>query len=144
MNYGELMQETRGYGGALAARGVGPGDRVVLRIADSPELVFAIFAVQALGRIAVATFTQLRDDDLLYRVRDTGAKFAVAAADLIDEMLPVADTESVLKNLELGRDPSDKFEEVPDSFIGGTPEIDFAHSTPDDIAVIAYTSGTTG
>ena len=57
MNYGELMQETRGYAGALTARGVGPGDRVVLRIADAPEPVFAIFAVQALGRIVVATFT---------------------------------------------------------------------------------------
>ena len=138
------MQETRGYAGALAARGVGPGDQVVLRISDSPELVFAIFAVQALGRIVVATFTQLRGDDLLYCVRDTGAKFAVGAADLIDEMLPVADVESVLKILELGRDPSGQFEEVPDSFMGGTPEIDFAHSTPADIAVIAYTSGTTG
>ena len=106
VNYGELMHEIRGYAGVLAASGVGSGDRVVLRVADSPELVFAILAVQALGGIVVATFTQLRGDDLLYRVRDTGAKFAVVATDLIDEMLPVADSENGLKILVLGRDPS--------------------------------------
>ncbi len=144
VSYGELIQETRGYAAALAARGVGPGDRVVLRIADSPELAIAILAVQALGGIVVATFTQLRSEDLLYRVRDTGARFAIVAADLIEEMLPVVDAESALKILVLGDEPSGRFEEILEPFRGGAPPIDFADTAPDDIAVIAYTSGTTG
>ena len=144
VSYGELMQKTRSCAAALAARGVGPGDRVVLRIADSPELVFAVLAVQALGGIVVATFTQLRADDLLYRVRDTGARFAVVAANLIDEMLPVADEEGSLEIIVAGTDPSGRFRSL-DAFVpDAVPEILYADTAPDDIAVIAYTSGTTG
>ena len=144
VSYDDLMAETRGYAAALAACGVGPGDRVLLRIADSPELVFAVLAVQALGAIVVATFTQLRADDLLYRVRDTGARLAVVAADLIDEMLPVAEAESSLEIVVLDAEPSGRFRSLDALVPVEVPEIAYADTAPDDIAVIAYTSGTTG
>ena len=72
------------------------------------------------------------------------ARFAVVAADLIDEMLPVADEEGSLEIIVVGTDPSGRFRSL-DTFVpDAVPEILYADTAPDDIAVIAYTSGTTG
>ena len=144
VSYAEVMAETRRYAHALAARGMKRGDRVLLRIADTPELVFAILAVQALGGVVVATFTQLRADDLIYRVRDTGARLAVVAGDLIEEIRPVADAESDLDVVVLGDAAPARFSSLDTLAPGPVAGIAYADTGPDDIALIAYTSGTTG
>jgi bile acid-coenzyme A ligase len=46
---------------ALAARGVGPGDRVSLRLGNTPELVFAVFAAWKLGAVPVPVRWDLPD-----------------------------------------------------------------------------------
>ena len=144
VSYGELLRETRRYAAALSTAGVEPGVRVVLRIADSPELVFAILAVQALGGTVVATFTQLRADDILYRIRDTGSRIAIVGADLVDEMLPVAEAEPSIDVVVLGGEYSGPFQMFDSLAPDQASEIAYADTSPSDMAVIAYTSGTTG
>ena len=52
-SYGDLIAGTKRVAGALRAAGVGPEDRVILRMRDSPELVMALLAVKGLGAIAI-------------------------------------------------------------------------------------------
>ena len=71
--YAVVHREVHRYADALRRLGVREGEAVVLRQDDSAELIFSILAVQAIGAIAVPTYTQLRAQDLVYRVNDCGA-----------------------------------------------------------------------
>jgi 2-aminobenzoate-CoA ligase len=59
-------------------------------------------------------------------------------------MLPVADAPDAPDILVLGAEPSGRFRSLLSLVPDLVPEISFADTAPDDIAVIAYTSGTTG
>ena len=146
VSYDDLKRNTARLARLLIKVGVEPGDRVILRFPDTPDLVAAILAVQAIGAVAVATFVQLRLDDLVYRVADTEARTALVDSSLADEFgcrrgrLPrsvggagIADT---IRPAGSCRWP-----------IGTTrisTEIPYADTQADDLALIAYTSGTTG
>ena len=71
--YAMVHREVHRYANALRRLGVREGEAVVLRQEDSAELIFSILAVQAIGAIAVPTYTQLRAQDLAYRINDSGA-----------------------------------------------------------------------
>jgi acyl-coenzyme A synthetase/AMP-(fatty) acid ligase len=102
----EVEGEVGRYAAALRRLGVAAGDRVLLRLADTPTLVCAILAVQAIGAIAVPTYVQLRADDLLYRVRDAGARVALVGANLLTEMRPcAADAGDALRVAAAPEDP---------------------------------------
>lgn len=146
LTFGDMRAEMRRYACALASLGVGAGDRVLIRLADGPEIVLAILALQAIGAIAVPSYVQLRADDLIYRVRDAGVTLALVGAALLDEMRAPADAMAgALRIAAVPRDPAGRFEPFADHLprtVAGDP--DYADTHADDVALILYTSGSTG
>jgi long-chain acyl-CoA synthetase len=65
--------------GALAARGVEAGGRVIIYLPHAPQWVVAWLAVQKLGAVAVPVTPFYGVDDLRYIARDSGAETAVCA-----------------------------------------------------------------
>jgi len=65
--------------GALAARGVEAGSRVVIYLPHAPQWVVAWLAVQKLGAVAVPVTPFYGADDLRYIARDSGAETAICA-----------------------------------------------------------------
>ncbi len=53
LSYAELLRAARESSAALAARGVGPGDRVALAMAAGPDFVVALHATWLLGAVVV-------------------------------------------------------------------------------------------
>ena len=85
--FGETERLVRRSMAALQAIGVVPGDTVILRSADTLDLVVTLLAVQAIGTIAMPTCIQLCADDLVYRADDTDAKFLISIPQFLDEAL---------------------------------------------------------
>ena len=145
ITYAALFDEIKRWAAALRAVGVNRGDRVILRFPDTPGLVTAILAVQAIGAAAVPTFTQLRSDDLAFRVTDAGSQVALVAAELAAAFVDVADACPELTTvLVTPGDPTGRFNSLADHLPDGVPDEPFADTSADDLALIAYTSGTTG
>ena len=145
VTYDDLIHETARLAHALSETGVTRGDRVILRFPDTPDLVTAILATQTIGAVAVATFVQLRADDLVYRVTDTGARTALIDASLAADFVAVAEACPGLSTVLVSpNDPTGRFEPLADRLTDGTPDAPFADTGADDLALIAYTSGTTG
>ncbi len=121
----------------LTAAGVGPGDRVLLRFSDSPELAASLLAVISLGAIAIPTFVQYGPDELRYRIEDTDV-----SAVLVEAPLQAAVSEAIngLGIVVLVIQPG--------SWRGDDQEMGTAlrpaDTVADDIALILYTSGSTG
>jgi 2-aminobenzoate-CoA ligase len=115
-----------------------PGNRVLLRAANSPMLAACWLAVLKAGGIAVATMPLLRARELSYVVDKAQVRFALCDARLRDE-LDVIDTP--LRMLCFNSDAADGLEARAAAKSGAFDNVIASH---DDVALIAFTSGTTG
>ena len=126
----------------LAARGVARGERVVMFIDNRPEFVFVLLALQRLGAIAVPVGVREQRPGLAYIARQCGAIGIVADAALA-ERLPNPDEAPALQlRVAIGGAPGCvAYDELLAHDQPAPPAADPAET---DVAVILYTSGTTG
>ena len=144
IDYRALRAAVHRHAAALRALGVAPGDRVVVRIADTPVLVYVLLAAHAVGAVPIPTYVQLRADDLAYRIEDSGARFAVASAGLLDEMeAAVAATPGVTLAVADG-EAGGRFPSLGALLPAAPPRADYHDSHAEDLTLILYTSGSTG
>jgi acyl-coenzyme A synthetase/AMP-(fatty) acid ligase len=134
--------------GALHKLGVGVGDRVFLRLPNLPEFYIAALGVAKLGGVFIPSSTQFRSEEIRYRLNDSEAVAAITTPRLWPEIDAVrADCPSLRHVLAVAADGDDApgdcldfqglLDRGPDSFSAPT-------TRSDDLAFIAYTSGTTG
>jgi 2-aminobenzoate-CoA ligase len=119
--------------------GVVPGNRVLLRGPNNPWLVVCWFAVMKAGAVAVSTMPLLRAAELTAIAEISEVNFALCDARFADE-LAAADLRGAPVVLYGGSGPDDlttRANARPDDFAA----IDTA---ADDVALLAFTSGTTG
>ena len=131
--FGELIARSAGLSGALAARGVGRGDVVMMLVGNRIEWVLAMLACWRMGAIALPCNTQLRRRDLEFRVSASNPALCVGEEDLLGELpdgVPVLTMADVARIMD---------EERPQE-----PPAEPADLDPDDGALIVFTSGTTG
>ncbi len=78
--YAELQDRTGRLAGALAARGVGRGDRVVIYMPMVPEAAIAMLACARLGAIHSVVFGGFAATELAVRIADAKPKVIVSAS----------------------------------------------------------------
>jgi acetyl-CoA synthetase len=143
--YGQLDALTNRLASSLRRLGIGCGDRVFLRLPNVPEFYLAALAVAKLGGVFIPSSTQFRDKEVSYRLRDSGAVAAVTTPRLLDAIDRVRLECPALRHVLVcgGPAPGDTtdlarlLDQGSETF---TPE----PTRADDLAFIAYTSGTTG
>lgn len=140
--YGELDRAARRLANALAAHGVERGDRVGVRLAQSPQTLIAHLAAWRLGAISTPLSSLFGAEALTVRLRDAAAKAlicdAAGLATLDRSALPA------LRLVVSTGGPGD-------GAVGWEALLEAASETqravdtdPEEPAFIAYTSGTTG
>jgi len=148
ITYSELLRMVNVFGNALRSLGVGVGDRVVLRLPNILEFPISCLAVQKIGAVSVCTFPLLRARELSYIVNDCGAKVIVTTPPLLGEVEKIG-----LKTIryvivtcaeagEIG-DQYIVFDDLIDCFKDKV-ELSPVRVDYDEVALILYTSGTTG
>jgi long-chain acyl-CoA synthetase len=133
--YAQAGAEAGRFAAGFAARGVAAGDRVLMLLGNRPEFVFALLALQRLGAIAVPVGIREQRPGLAYIVVQCEAKAIVFDDELAERVPTAADAPSLALRLAV-----DSLSAWPDA--GGTPAVAATRET--DVAVILYTSGTTG
>ena len=145
----------------LAHHGIAQGDRVVLFVDNRPEFFFALMALQQLGAIAVPVGVREQAPGLAYIIQQCEAKGIVCEHHLMDR-LPDAATAPALRlrvivgetqnnvagstNAALDASPGYgvSFNRLIGDLATPAPTVATAPVTETDVAVILYTSGTTG
>jgi acyl-coenzyme A synthetase/AMP-(fatty) acid ligase len=123
-SYEQLWGQVERIGRGLLARGLVPGDRVLLRLPHSPEYALAFFGATAAGLIPIPSSPQLTEEEAAFFVDDAEPAAIVTTAAM---RLPHFDgIELLAGDLEALDGP------------GPLPETD-----PEDAAFLIYTSGTT-
>ncbi len=79
-SYAEMLDEVALLAGAIAAHGIGKGDRVVIYMPMIPEAVFAMLACARLGAIHSVVFGGFADRELAKRIDDAAPKLILSAS----------------------------------------------------------------
>ncbi|WP_309709480.1 acetate--CoA ligase [Pseudolysinimonas sp.] len=79
VTYAELTTEVKRAANALAALGIGHGDRVAIYLPNIPEAVVAMLAVARLGAIHSVVFGGFSAESLRARIDDAQAKLVITA-----------------------------------------------------------------
>ncbi|MGJ8583765.1 MAG: propionyl-CoA synthetase [Marinosulfonomonas sp.] len=80
ITYSQLQAKVAGLAGALAAKGVGKGDRVLIYMPMVPEALVAMLAVTRIGAIHSVVFGGFAADELAVRIDDAKPKAIIAAS----------------------------------------------------------------
>jgi 2-aminobenzoate-CoA ligase len=141
--YAELQAQANRIANVLVKElGVVPGNRVLLRGANTPQMAACWFAVMKVGAIAVATMPLLRAKELGQVIEKARVSHALCDAALADELETARSQFPVLEQVCLFRsDAPDGLEARAERQSASFDNVDTAS---DDCALIAFTSGTTG
>ena len=138
--WAELDAAVGRFAGGLRGLGLATGDRVALLIGNTPDFPLAYFAVLRAGLVAVPVNTGYTASELGYLLEDVGARALLAGrADLgeVGDVTTLAEQVASLEHI----------------VTAGTPAWDALASTDplqatvgggEDLAVVVYTSGTSG
>jgi 2-aminobenzoate-CoA ligase len=141
--YGRLLENANRIAGVLVNdMGLVPGNRVLLRSANNPMLAACWFAVLKAGGIAVTTMPLLRSRELVQICNKTEAQLALCDARLAGELEAARPSCSSLKQVQyFNTDDEQSLDRLMQRRSDAFANIVTSH---DDVAMIAFTSGTTG
>ncbi len=165
LSYQECHTLVERFACGLAALGIRKGDRVALCVPNSPQAVIAYFGILRAGGIVVACNPTYTEYELSHQLRDAGAQ-AIVVLDLMYHKIQHLDLELIIVTritdfmttiakyiyqhrngrppLEIpARDTTVFFHDVLNGVTPIAPE-KLPIVTPDDIALLQYTGGTTG
>lgn len=174
LSYAELHRRVQALAAWLNRRlGVQPGDRVLLMSQNCPQYVLAYHAVLRLGAVVVPVNPMSTTPELQWYQQDTGARVALLAQELLPRLQPLLQAGALEAAVvhayadamhpdEVGAPGSpwpEPFHQprqaLPGPGLHGLEEAlaeatekgwqpDWLHPGPEALAVLPYTSGTTG
>ena len=156
----EAAREIRAFACGLAARGVQRGERVAIIGDNRPRLYWAMAAAQCLGAVPVPLYQDSVANEMVYPLEQAEVRLAVAEdQEQVDKLLEIRGRCPALSQIvyddprglrDYERPPLIGYEEVQelgrqyDRQHGGFFESQVEAGSASDVAIILYTSGTTG
>ena len=156
----DYFERARRIALGLASLGFARGDKVAIVGDNRPELYWAVAATQSLGGVPVPLYQDSIEKELAYIVDHAEARFAVVEdQEQVDKLLHIRaqcpklehivydDARGLRAYSEPGLISLAELEERGDKLAVAQPDVfdtELAKGAPDDVAIICYTSGTTG
>lgn len=143
--YKELSDWTNRLAHALVEDyGVKPGNRILIRSANNPAMVACWLAATKAGAVVVNTMPMLRVGELTKIVDKAEVSLALCDTRLMDELIACAKTSRFLTNV-VGFDGTANFDAELDRIaLNKSVRFDSVQTGRDDVALLGFTSGTTG
>jgi len=144
ISYGWLKETSNRLANALRAHGIGRGDRVAILLPQAPEVAAIHIAVYKLAAIALPLAMLFGADAISYRLQNSGAKALITNAQGLAKLASIrAEVPGIELILSIDGPETGTLgfhETLARASADFTPE----PTTPDDPAMMVYTSGTTG
>lgn len=163
LTYRDLDLRSNGLAAALVAGGFRSGDRLAAYLQNTPQFVIALLATWKAGGIFVPINPMNRSAELSHILRDAEPRALILEPELYEASYAKVDADAPRPSIILTAAPAEELDrrdarlfavDAPSGFAGVTSlqSAIFAHAgahtdvpaSPDDIAMLVYTSGTTG
>lgn len=165
INYKQLQEDVEKTASALKGMGVRKGDRVALYLQNTPHFIIAFFGILRANAVVVPVNPMLTERELLQIIEDSGAMAAVTTSDLYSKAANIR-KDCNLRHIIVGDYadylpaspelpvPDAMWESSPiqgedvhrwtDVLAGASTEPPKADTSVGDMAMLPYTSGSTG
>ncbi|MEN5073298.1 AMP-binding protein [Isoptericola cucumis] len=142
--YGALRGQVDAVAGALAARGVRPGDVVALHSPNVPAFAAAFHGILRAGATATTVNALATGEDVARQLADSGATLLVTVSPLLAAATAGADAAGLPADRVVVLDGAEGHESLHDLLAEGLPAPDVTIDPATHLAVLPYSSGTTG
>jgi malonyl-CoA/methylmalonyl-CoA synthetase len=144
ITHGKLDRLAATVGGWLRAQGLTPEERVILCGGNSLDFVVAYLGILRSGGVVVPTGADLTEPELRHLAQDSGAAYALAQGDALGRLASISREDTPLREVvAIGEEASSDTLSLQKVISEGDP-LEPGDASGDDIAMLAYTSGTTG
>jgi acyl-CoA synthetase (AMP-forming)/AMP-acid ligase II len=142
LTYAQLAAGVGRVAASLSARGFGKGDVLGLLAPNSPEFALAFYGAVSVGGIVTTVSPLATEHDIAQQLRDAGARFLVTVGPLLDRAAAAAAAAGIEEIFVFDEAPgATPFASLLASD-GPAPDVTIDPAT--DLAVLPYSSGTTG
>lgn len=135
VTYGQLDAEVDRVASGLIGLGITPGDRVAIAMHNVARFPMAYFGILRAGGVVVPMNVMLTEDEARRVLVDSGTRVVLGSAPFVEVVESAAADTQVEATIT-----TDRWDEL--GRLGSTPEE--VERNENDLAVLAYTSGTTG
>lgn len=142
ISYADLNRQAVRLADRMKRQGVAAGDRVALYLPNIPEFIVCYYAALKIGAIAVSVNPMLKAGELKYILNDCGAVLLCTVAELLPNVR--RDDCPALRDLLICEGEGAGYPTIGDWIAEGTEGLETVDLDRDAVAVILYTSGTTG
>jgi len=143
--YKELTDWSNRVAHALVENyGIKPGNRILIRSGNNPALVAAWLAATKAGAVVVNTMPMLRAGELAKIVDKAQVSLALTDTRIADELIACAKDSRFLKQVVGFDGTSNHDAELDRIALDKSVKFDAAPTGRDDVALLGFTSGTTG
>ncbi len=143
--YSQMSEHSDRFAAALAGMGIGKGDRVAILAANCVEFVIAFFGILKAGAVVTTVNSGYREREIAHQLNDSGAETLVVH----EALKPMADlardeANGIRRDIVIGQDSSDSssFWGLLENAPASPPSV--VIDPKNDVAVLPYSSGTTG
>jgi 2-aminobenzoate-CoA ligase len=149
ITYAQLLAQANKFGNALRGLGIGEGDRVLLRTPSIPPALVANFAVLKLGAVFTPISPLFSRAEIAHVANDAEAVAIIVHAAILAELEAARENLKTVKHIiVVGGDPAELKSKgyllYGDLVQSGGPTLAPVRRGREDVAVLLYTSGTTG
>ena len=143
--YSQMSEYSNRFAAALAGMGIGKGDRVAILAPNCVEFVIAFFGILKAGAIVTTVNSGYREREIAHQLNDSGAETLVVH----EALKPMADlahdeVAGLERDIVIRQDSSDgsSFWGLLENAPTSPPSV--VINPKNDVAVLPYSSGTTG
>jgi long-chain acyl-CoA synthetase len=141
----EMGQVGNKLGNALKQLGVKRGDRVIIQMPNCPEVVESFRAVWSIGAVTVPMNYLIGDEESAYIYQDSGAETVISSSQFLPKIEACRAKVPAIKNvLLIDKEIRKGYHSFWELVEGSSEDLEMVKTNDDELAVLVYTSGTTG
>lgn len=141
----QMNKAANRVGNALKELGVKRGDRVILQMPNCPEIFQSFQAIWKIGAIVVPINYLISEEDIAHIYKDSGVHTIISAPDYLDKVKSaLASIPGKVNIIMVGPEAPEGTLSFQQLIEMADENLEMEKTDDDEIAVLVYTSGTTG
>jgi len=144
IKYSEVDREIDRAAAGFASLGIKRGDRVAVLVHNVPHFVYAYHGLLRAGAVMIPLNTMYTTEEVSYILADADARAVVVAEPFVGTIAGLRETLPMLEHVVVAGTSAPVGAMTWEQMLGRAGEPPLVSPADDELAVIAYTSGTTG